>query len=529
MVFEKMRGGPLLNHIQRKVCFTEQEASLVTRDIAQALKYLHQRGVAHRDVKPENILCTDLDRVSPVKLCDLDLASKPSLHLRKHSRTLHNVASEPDLASPVGSAEFMAPEVVDTFVGDALRYDKRCDMWSLGVIIYIMLCGYTPFYGECERDNCGWDQGKPCNDCQDSLFHRIQTGEFDFPEEEWANISADAKNLIKHLLVKNVRERYTAQDVLNHRWVCGAAPETPLQTANNLFRNDSARDVHQMNEHFNVMNRLTAVRLSANLEEQSGSLSSSPDTENDLIKENFGMEKVEKSMEKPIIPVEEPQKVPDVSDVVTEKAEPQVNGPEVPDSEATDSEIHNEPSGNLKNMVNHHVEASQAVKLEPSHVNNPQFQQYNQPVMFQQPPPVYNQQIPMINMNGILLYAPPQDYYYNQVYQQQQQRFFNGRHSQLPQQAMFQQQPPPQYQYYSNQPQNIDAKVFRGRQNRPERLRTQRSLTPGYQQHQQRNMAQTKKTNLLRNQSGLETCQNAMVRQVSCFKFCCLFRTVIWS
>ena len=54
----------------------------------------------------------------------------------------------------------MAPEVVDAFVGDALKYDKRCDMWSLGVIIYIMLCGYPPFYGECERENCGWDQGK---------------------------------------------------------------------------------------------------------------------------------------------------------------------------------------------------------------------------------------------------------------------------------------------------------------------------------------------------------------------------------
>jgi len=169
---------------------------------------------------------------------------------------LHAVKSEPDLASPVGSAEFMAPEVVDAFVGDALKYDKRCDMWSLGVIIYIMLCGYPPFYGECENENCGWDQGDSCPDCQDNLFHRIQRGYFDFPDEEWKHISREAKDLICHLLVRNVRQRYTADDVLRHPWVTRGSlvPKTPLQTATNLFRNDSARDVHQMNEHFNIIN-----------------------------------------------------------------------------------------------------------------------------------------------------------------------------------------------------------------------------------------------------------------------------------
>jgi MAP kinase interacting serine/threonine kinase len=266
MVFEKMRGGPLLNHIQRKVCFTEQEASLVTRDIANALKFLHDRGIAHRDVKPENILCTELDKISPVKLCDLDLASKP-FDTTTNTTNMRPVQSEPDLASPVGSAEFMAPEVVDAFVGEALKYDKRCDMWSLGVIIYIMLCGYPPFYGECEKENCGWDQGESCSDCQENLFHRIQGGYFDFPDEEWKHISASAKDLICHLLVRNVRQRYTADEVLAHPWVTRGAPKTPLQTATNLSRNDSARDVHQMNEHFLMMNRISPMiaRLSSRL------------------------------------------------------------------------------------------------------------------------------------------------------------------------------------------------------------------------------------------------------------------------
>lgn len=86
------------------------------------------------------------------------------------------------MASPVGSAEFMAPEVVDTFVGDRLKYDKKCDMWSLGVILYIMLCGYAPFQGECDDEECGWMEGQPCEQCQNTLFERIQTGKYDFPE-----------------------------------------------------------------------------------------------------------------------------------------------------------------------------------------------------------------------------------------------------------------------------------------------------------------------------------------------------------
>ena len=275
MIFEKMRGGPLLNHIQAKSCFTEEEASQVTKDIASALKFLHDRGIAHRDVKPENILCTEPDRVSPVKLCDLDLASKPTslsrralrtLELSKTggsenaiSRSLPVVASEPDLASPVGSAEFMAPEVVDTFIGERFKYDKKCDLWALGVVIYVMLCGYPPFYGRCDNENCGWDQGEACDDCQENLFHRIQRGEFDFPEEDWSEISESAKDLIRHLLVKDVTKRFTADEVLHHPWVLHEAPHTQLQTVNNLiYRKDSARDISLLNENFDIINRIAS-------------------------------------------------------------------------------------------------------------------------------------------------------------------------------------------------------------------------------------------------------------------------------
>ncbi|CAJ0564201.1 unnamed protein product, partial [Mesorhabditis spiculigera] len=181
-------------------------------------------------------------------------------------------ASEPDLASPVGSAEFMAPEVVDAFVGEALKYDKKCDMWSLGVILYIMLCGYPPFYGDCSAQDCGWDMGAQCEECQNNLFQRIQDGYFEFPDEEWSNISEDAMDLIGHLLVRDTKLRYTADDVLAHPWMTGGAPTTELLTPGNLIRNDSTRDVHQIRETFQAMNRIYSGRMSLNREASQSAL-----------------------------------------------------------------------------------------------------------------------------------------------------------------------------------------------------------------------------------------------------------------
>jgi len=142
LVFEIVKGGSLLAHIQKRVHFTENEASLIVRDIAQALFFLHRKGIAHRDLKPENILCSSQTSLCPVKICDFDLGS--GLVLNQSSPV-----STPELLTPVGSADFMAPEVVEAFTGEATTYDKRCDLWSLGVITYILLCGYPPFYGCC--------------------------------------------------------------------------------------------------------------------------------------------------------------------------------------------------------------------------------------------------------------------------------------------------------------------------------------------------------------------------------------------
>merc|ERR1712088_485791 len=215
LVFEKLNGGPLLEHIQRRKFFTESEGSTIVRNLAEAIQFLHSRGIAHRDVKPDNVLCVSSDQTEEVKLCDFDLCSDPSYsHLEQ--------LSTPALSTPVGSLEYMAPEVVNTFIDedysdydsdlddDSLRYNKKCDLWSLGVIAYILMCGCPPF--------------------QDLLFTNIKQSRLVFPPQHWAGISGQAKDLISRLLVKDSAARLTADQVLSHPWITSQGSAVALHT-----------------------------------------------------------------------------------------------------------------------------------------------------------------------------------------------------------------------------------------------------------------------------------------------------------
>ncbi|XP_058467948.1 probable serine/threonine-protein kinase pXi [Malaya genurostris] len=213
LVFEKINGGPLLTRIQENVCFSEYDAAQIIKEIASGLDFLHKKGIAHRDLKPENILCVYPDKLCPIKICDFDLGSGI-----KFTTNISSPTATPQLLTPVGSAEFMAPEVVDLFVGESNYYDKRCDLWSLGVIAYILLCGYPPFSGNCEQD-CGWNRGENCRTCQELLFESIQEGRFSFPENDWVDVSEEAKDLIRGLLVKEAPKRLSAAAVLCHPWI----------------------------------------------------------------------------------------------------------------------------------------------------------------------------------------------------------------------------------------------------------------------------------------------------------------------
>uniref|UniRef100_A0A2K5QAS0 Protein kinase domain-containing protein n=1 Tax=Cebus imitator TaxID=2715852 RepID=A0A2K5QAS0_CEBIM len=245
LVFEKLQGGSILAHIQKQKHFNEREASRVVRDVAAALDFLHTKVLlchpgwsavagmitAHcsldhpaSQVAETAGMCHHTQLIFPnnLILCEADLFTNKWNPITVCS--LFSVLCHLPLPDPCppqcGSAEYMAPEVVEVFTDQATFYDKRCDLWSLGVVLYIMLSGYPPFVGHCGAD-CGWDRGEVCRVCQDKLFESIQEGKYEFPDKDWAHISSEAKDLISKLLVRDAKQRLSAAQVLQHPWVQG--------------------------------------------------------------------------------------------------------------------------------------------------------------------------------------------------------------------------------------------------------------------------------------------------------------------
>merc|ERR1712241_892528 len=260
LIFEKVSGGQLLDHIQTRKYFTELEAANIIRDVAAALEFLHSKGIAHRDLKPENVLCIWSDRLTPVKLCDFDLGSGIKFHSGGSSDTT------PLLLTPVGSAEFMAPEIVEAFIEDTeedFKYDKRCDLWSLGVMMYILLSGYPPFSGSCGHQ-CAWAAGGACDLCQLNLFNNIQQGKFEFHSKEWSGVSGAGKDLIRKLLVKDAKKRLSARDVLYHEWLDNNN-QTALVTPAKIRKDNSAKQLSIACESVSVVNRVVLQHMSMNI------------------------------------------------------------------------------------------------------------------------------------------------------------------------------------------------------------------------------------------------------------------------
>uniref|UniRef100_T1IP72 non-specific serine/threonine protein kinase n=1 Tax=Strigamia maritima TaxID=126957 RepID=T1IP72_STRMM len=209
VVMECMEGGELFQRIQDRAegAFTEREAAEIIRDICKAVAHLHAMNIAHRDLKPENLLYTYRGNTGILKLTDFGFAKETCFN---------------SLQTPCYTPYYVAPEVLGPE-----KYDKSCDMWSLGVVMYILLCGFPPFYS---------NHGLAISP---GMKKRIRTGQYDFPTPEWQNVSQDAKELIRGLLRTEPTQRFTIEDVMSNKWIAQytEVPQTPLYT-NRILREE---------------------------------------------------------------------------------------------------------------------------------------------------------------------------------------------------------------------------------------------------------------------------------------------------
>eukprot|EP00571_Detonula_confervacea_P010870 CAMPEP_0172300668 /NCGR_PEP_ID=MMETSP1058-20130122/2695_1 /TAXON_ID=83371 /ORGANISM="Detonula confervacea, Strain CCMP 353" /LENGTH=401 /DNA_ID=CAMNT_0013010505 /DNA_START=78 /DNA_END=1283 /DNA_ORIENTATION=+ len=222
LVTDLCKGGELFDKIVEKAstdngasCFAEDEAARIMYQILKAVSYMHKKGIAHRDIKPENILFETEDEDSPIKIIDFGLS-------RKHRGRI----GEPPMSTVVGTPYYIAPEVLQK------KYDKSCDLWSVGVIAYIILCGYPPFNGA----------------SHEKTHKAVIRGRYCFPAEDWKDVSREAMDFIYQMLQMDPRKRMTVEQALNHPWILKHAckdvmPEEDWQekTSVEVLYNESPR------------------------------------------------------------------------------------------------------------------------------------------------------------------------------------------------------------------------------------------------------------------------------------------------
>ena len=187
LIMEECYGGELfdkiLKHIEKNEMYSEKQAAKIILQVMSAVEYCHNNGICHRDLKPENLLYLKEgdEKENPLKVIDFGL-----------SQTLN---TKKVLSSKVGTAYYVSPEIL------AGKYNEKCDIWSAGVILYVLLSGEPPFNGPSDG----------------AIYSKIKKLKFTFPKEKWDSISNEAKDLLSHMIAPE-SERYTASEVLAHPW-----------------------------------------------------------------------------------------------------------------------------------------------------------------------------------------------------------------------------------------------------------------------------------------------------------------------
>jgi len=201
LVMKLIKGGDLFDQIQKRNTFTEKDASNVIRQLLEAVKYLHEINIVHRDLKVDNILCDTKGQDLHVYVADFGLA-----RMFESENAL--------MQSRVGSLEYTAPEIFAS-----IPYDKSCDLWSVGVITYILLTGLFPFADKSPM----------------KLYEKITNVDYNW--DECPDVSPQVKHFVGELLVSNPKERYTAALALQHPWVKGQVDDmTTFNRSSSLQR-----------------------------------------------------------------------------------------------------------------------------------------------------------------------------------------------------------------------------------------------------------------------------------------------------
>lgn len=205
LITEYIDGGELFDKISKVKTFSEMEAAIIMKQLLSAVVYCHNRKIVHRDLKPENLLLDCESKLDSIKVIDFGT----SIVFDPNTKMRHKY----------GTPYYIAPEVLNRM------YDEKCDVWSCGVIMYILLCGQPPFKGKNHKE----------------IFDKIKAGKYTFSQPEWKEVSRSAKMLIRKMLTYNPEQRVSAEEALNNEWIVsnnmGRRRELKAPILNNILAN----------------------------------------------------------------------------------------------------------------------------------------------------------------------------------------------------------------------------------------------------------------------------------------------------